>query len=327
MEPSRIALDNAEFEGNNNAYLLTDGEETALVDTGIATAETRRQLTRELGDRGVEFADVDVVVLTHWHGDHAGLADLVQDESGATVYAHEDDAPLIEQDPAAEEAMEERTQALFDHWGMPEAARRELNAYRERGREAFGGPASVTPLSDGDRLELAGETFRAKHAPGHTAGSICLEYGSDVLTGDALLPVYTPNVGGADTRVERPLDRYVETLRSIASAGYRRALPGHREPIPEPAGRAREILRHHEDRSRRVLSVLERAGPLDAWGVSAELFGSLEGIHVLHGPGEAYAHLDHLERNGYVERAGDEYRLATSLDGDAGPSFLDGLVD
>jgi hypothetical protein len=35
----------------------------------------------------------------------------------------------------------------------------------------------------------------------------------------------------------------------------------------------------------------------------------LKEIHILHGPGEAWAHLDHLAHAGVVERDGHRYRL------------------
>ncbi|NIS34090.1 MAG: MBL fold metallo-hydrolase, partial [Actinobacteria bacterium] len=60
----------------------------------------------------------------------------------------------------------------------------------------------------------------------------------------------------------------------------------------DPAGRARTILEHHRDRTRRVIDALDERGPTDAWGVSEALFGDLEGVHIMHGPGEAWAHLD-----------------------------------
>ena len=52
--------------------------------------------------------------------------------------------------------------------------------------------------------------------------------------------------------------------------------------------------------------------------MSAHLFGDLSAIHILHGPGEAYAHLDHLAAHGIVERTNEGYRIVESdpaLDG------------
>ncbi len=309
----RIALGNREFEGRNNAYLLVGDGEVALVDTGVATAETREQLRAELAERGHAFADVDVVVLTHWHYDHAGLAGEIQAAGGATVHAGTADAPLVRQAADALADLRDRQLARMREWGMPAAKREELRSFFDASRPAAGEPADVEPLEDGDDLAVAGRRLEVVGAPGHTAGLACFAFdggdGPEAFVGDAVLPVYTPNIGGADVRVERPLATYAGTLERLIDRGFARVWPGHRDPIDDPAGRARTILDHHRDRTRRVLDAVGEHGPADAWTVSAALFGELEGVHIMHGPGEAWAHLDHLDRHGLVERDGTGYRL------------------
>ncbi|MCH7661785.1 MAG: MBL fold metallo-hydrolase, partial [Euryarchaeota archaeon] len=120
-----IALGNEEFEGRNNAYLL-ENEPVTLLDTGIATERTRKQLRDGLSEHGQEFSDIEQVVLTHFHPDHAGLAGEIQRESGATVYAHSADAPLIEGNEEALAEMDEQRRELFGRWGMPDEKRKEL---------------------------------------------------------------------------------------------------------------------------------------------------------------------------------------------------------
>ncbi|PSQ29289.1 MBL fold metallo-hydrolase [Halobacteriales archaeon QS_9_68_17] len=310
----RITLSNAAFEGDNNVYLFGDGPETVLVDTGDGAPATREQLESALADRGVSIADVDRVFLTHWHGDHTGLAGEIQAESGADVYVHARDAPLVEGDEDAWTAMHERQNAYFEQWGMPEDQQRAL---RERMDGAGSGDVApdVTTFEDGDAFSFDGRDLRVVHTSGHADGLSLFELGGgrEAFTGDALLPQYTPNVGGADVRVERPLEKYLRALRRIADADYDRAWPGHREPIDDPTERAEYIIDHHEERSWRVLDALRRKDPCDAWTVSADLFGDLAGIHILHGPGESYAHLEHLEREGSVVREGNEYRLAEGV--------------
>lgn len=308
----RIRLGNSVFEGQNNVYLL-QGQETVLVDTGVATEPTRTDLVEGLAEHGVEFADVDRIFLTHWHNDHAGLAGEIQQASGATVHAHEADAPLI----AGEESslLEERTrqQEMLEAWQLPDEPREELLAFLDGHSDLRGETVDVTPFTDGDTFDVNGLTFEAVHLPGHAAGltafAVEREGRREAFVGDAILPKYTPNVGGADVRVEAPLEQYADSLVEIVERDWDRALPGHRDPIDDPAGRAREILSHHRERTENVVDVLERHGACDVWTVSHHLFGELETIHILHGPGEAFAHLDHLKRHGIVEQEATDYRL------------------
>lgn len=310
----RIALGNHEFEGRNNAYLLADGDDVALLDTGVATEETRDQLRAGLAAHGYTFEDVDTVVLTHWHYDHAGLAGEIQAAGGATVYAHADDAPIIRRDEAAVTAMLDRQRAKMAEWGMPPAKQDALMDVLTGSQQQAGDTVAVEPLADGDELAVAGRTLEVVHVPGHTLGLSAFAFdgpsGPEAFVGDAVLPVYTPNIGGADVRVESPLATYARSLERLIDRGFDRIWPGHRDPIDDPAGRARTILQHHRDRTRRVVETLRESGPADPWTVSARLFGELVSIHILHGPGEAWAHLDHLERHGLVERAGPTYRVA-----------------
>ena len=334
----RISLSNHAFEGDNNVYLFDDGPETVLIDSGDRMDATREQLTSALADRDVEFADVDRVFLTHWHGDHTGLAGEIQAAGGATVYAHEADAPLVEGDEDAWEEMFRTQERYFEAWGMPEEKQSVLLDIR-MGPDALGELPEVTTFEDGDTFVFAGadgdHELRAVHASGHAKGLTLFEFegdaagdgegadgghgsgGREAFSGDALLPVYTPNVGGADVRVDQPLEKYLRALRGIVEADYRRAWPGHRDPIDDPADRAAYIIHHHEERARRVLEALRERGTADTWTISADLFGELESIHVLHGPGESHAHLVHLERAGTVVREEEggvwQYRLADGM--------------
>lgn len=303
----RIELGNDEFEGQNNAYLL-EGDGLALVDTGIATPDTRSELLDGLASYGYGFNDIDAIVLTHWHTDHTGLAGEIQQASGATVYAHAADAALAGGDEAAFEAYASRQQRRFDAWGIPDAPQRELEAVLESTFSAHGPPAEITPVDDGDVVTAAGCELTVRHAPGHTAGSsLFVTRDGRAFVGDVVLPIYTPNIGGADLRVDQPLATYLDTLAGIVRNPPQLALTGHRSPIEDVASRAAAIIRHHRERTERVLSVLDTHGPADAWTVSAHLFGDLDAIHIMHGPGEAFAHLEHLSHAGVIERDGDAY--------------------
>lgn len=303
----RVQLGNEEFEGDNNAYVFREDDEVALIDTGVSLPATRETLVEGLEDLGVAVEDVDSVFLTHWHADHVGLAGWIQSQSGATVHCHRLDASLVEQQEEAFEAMKNRQERLFEWWGMPVPEREELLDFLSGTEFIMGDPPDVEPFEPPATWSVAGRELTAVHMPGHTDGLAAYafegERGHEICTGDALLPEYTPNVGGADVRVDEPLAKYLDTLAGLVEADHDVAWPGHRGTIIDPAGRAREILQHHRERAERVLDVLDEHGPCDAWTVGAHLFGDLEQIHIVHGPGESYAHLEHLARHGLVASA------------------------
>lgn len=76
-----------------NVYLLLGAGAPTLVDTGMA-GHARAILSYvdnlELGE-----ADLDRVVITHHHADHAGGLAEIRRRTGATVLAHPDDARFI----------------------------------------------------------------------------------------------------------------------------------------------------------------------------------------------------------------------------------------
>jgi glyoxylase-like metal-dependent hydrolase (beta-lactamase superfamily II) len=314
----RISLQNSAFEGNNTAYLFDEGPDIVLIDPGDPTQTTREQLEVALANRGHTFADIDRILLSHWHPDHTGLAAAIQRASGARVHIHEADAPLVLDDETAWEAMRERQRNRFDEWGIPETKRDELLTCFDASpdRDPLN---TVESFTDGRTFEVDGHELRAIHMPGHTAGlSGFVSEGTEnreLFSGDALLPVYTPNVGGADVRVEQPLEQYLTTLKAIISGGFACAWPGHRHLIDDPRARAEHIIHHHEERAWRVLDTLAAHGPADPWTISDNLFGELEGIHILHGPGEAYAHLNHLKRTGDIVHTDAGYRVTESTIG------------
>lgn len=313
MQVHRISLDNTEFEGSNNAYLLGETN-PVLIDPGVATETTREQLTAGLANHDIAFEDLDRIFLTHWHADHAGLTGELQEISGAEVYAHEADASLIAQGAVGWQDQIERHEPLYDAWGMPKTKRDELRSFFETHKHVRGKPVDVTPVTAGDTITVGDNTGTVTHLPGHTAGLAGLNFELTdrriLFGGDVLLPKYTPNIGGADVRVETPLATYLETLQILTNKGYTHVYPGHRDPIRAPAARATKITDHHRDRAERVFNIVQEKQPVDTWRVSAELFGDLEEIHVLHGPGEASAHLTHLVRHTVLEKSATEYVTA-----------------
>ncbi len=322
MEPdglTTVTLGNPEFEGENCAYIL-DRDGLAVVDPGISEPVVRDKLGTSLDDRGYSFADVEDVLVTHFHQDHVGLAGEIQAAGGASVYVHREDAPIVRGDDAAIDAMRDRQLERFDEWGMPERKQEAIPMSDEEDDAERLTPTldDVTEVEHSESIRAGGFDLRVVHTPGHAAGHCCYEFAGDdgrhAFSGDAVLPVYTPNVGGSDTRLDNPLSAYLESLQRLNDRGYERFWPGHRTPIHEPGDRIAEIVDHHRERCERIISFLSDHGPADAWTVSADLFGSLDGIHIIHGPGEAFAHLEYLRDEGVLTRTSNQYDLRAETD-------------
>ncbi len=80
-----------------SAYVLARGNKAAIVDTG--TEGSADAIGRTLVSLGLTYNDVDHLVLTHRHGDHAGSTGAVMEQAvNATVYAGEADLSGIDYD-------------------------------------------------------------------------------------------------------------------------------------------------------------------------------------------------------------------------------------
>ena len=319
---NRFRLENTEFEGENSVYLLNADSDapTTLIDTSVRKPETLASLESGLADHDCSVEDVEHIFVTHWHTDHAGLAGTVQERSDAAVHVHEADAALVAQHEWAWDGIETRQRRLLDEWGLPEPIQEPVFRNAVNVDRLDGPTPTVEPFTAGDTFDCGDYELEAVHLPGHTAGlsgfAFDGEDGRELFCGDALLENYTLNVGGADVRLESPLDAYLDTLSHVVDESYTCAWPGHGDVL-DAVERALEIRAHHRERAEDVVGVLNANGPIDPWTMGAHLFGELEGIHLLHGPGESYAHLEHLTDAGYVERMGNEYELVQQPDLDA----------
>src|SRR5690348_17017293 len=70
--------------GSVNAWLMR-GDPLTLVDTGPCSDQALDALERGLLLRGVRVEDIELVIGTHHHHDHVGLAATIKRRSGARI--------------------------------------------------------------------------------------------------------------------------------------------------------------------------------------------------------------------------------------------------
>lgn len=173
----------APFHGGGNVFLdLLVGDRIALVDTGV-THTPSEVLQPALAEMGLALSDVDVILNTHAHLDHAGGNGEMKTLTSASIYLHRDDLFMAESVEAQVQFMTAPLIAL----GLPEDVVKERAEHTTvcTGR-AVG--ADVL-LSEGDTVDLGkGIVLRVVHNPGHTPGSISYFWESEgmLLSGDGV---------------------------------------------------------------------------------------------------------------------------------------------
>ncbi len=149
---------------------------------------------------------------------------------------------------------------------------------------------------------------------GHADGHIVLLRDGVLIAGDAILAGITPAIGLYPRSRPDPLGDYFETLARIESLAPRVAYAGHKDPIPAPAGRAREIAAHHVERLARAeaRSASGRRAPTRSrWSSSRAICrSSLRRFATA----ESLAHLERLVREGRAVKAGTSYLAGSDID-------------
>jgi glyoxylase-like metal-dependent hydrolase (beta-lactamase superfamily II) len=193
---------------------------------------------------------------------------------------------------------------LRSYWraqGIPEETTAGIVEESGRLREAVHWQPDPQLLDAGDDVD----GWRVEVLRGHADGHIVLVRDGVLIAGDTLLNGITPAIGLYPEARPDPLGDYFETLARIEALAPRVAYAGHRDPIADPAARAREIRAHHEDRLDRTQAALVDA-PLTPYEVSLRLFDAdLPPVLRRFATAEALAHLVRLAADGRAEQTGD----------------------
>ena len=210
------------LRGLVNVYLIKVEDGWALIDSGFANSADK--ILAAIKSVGVSPGEVRHLILTHCHPDHIGSAAALKRATGADVYAHAIDAPIIEKGTGFRR-------------GKPAPGLRNAILFK-----LLLGPSLKKPLEpthvdhfvgDGEALPFAPDLM-AIHVPGHCAGQIALLWrreGGVLFAADACI-----NIRGLDVAAAH--EDIAETRRSLVKLGkfdFQTACFGHGPPITSNA--------------------------------------------------------------------------------------------
>jgi glyoxylase-like metal-dependent hydrolase (beta-lactamase superfamily II) len=286
---------------HGNAWAVAADGGVVLFDTGMGGEGRMRQLDLALAQAGFTVQDVRLLVCTHSHTDHYGLAAPICEASGAELWMHPawEHVRLLADDPAA--ALERRLE-VARHSGVPEVG---LERYREARSDAETGiEATREPdreLLPGVEVQTDVGSWQVHETPGHAPSHVVLHQPESglLISGDHLLgrTVLFFDYGHSPD----PVGEFLGGLEEIEPLEVGLCLPGHGRTFRDAGAKIAEARRQTYDLLGRVRGYLAE-GERTAFEIVAEILGPDK----VAGPASAWvlqlvlSSLDHLALAGEV---------------------------
>lgn len=184
----------------SHAYLIL-GKEMMLVDTCFPGRG--KKILNELSSLNINPQDIKHILLTHYDGDHIGNAAMLEQATGAAVWASAVDIPYI----------------------YGQKTRPGIKKYISFFMKAPP-PTHINPYPDDHRL---GEV-QVIATPGHTPGHVCLLY-QDVLFAGDLLASSKGQVKPSPALMNWDQTKLMESIRMITTFSFQWICPAHGLPV------------------------------------------------------------------------------------------------
>lgn len=320
--------------GRVNLYLI-EGEPLTLIDSGPNSGKALDELERGLAELGHAIEDLELVVLTHQHMDHIGLASIIARRARAEVLTIDLLAPYLADYGAAMAADDDLALALMLRHGIPDDVARALRSVSQSFR-AWGASVEVTrTVADGGTIALGDRVLEVHHRPGHSpSDTVFFDRERAILIGgdhlikhissnplisrplastslDAGPPAAGATASGAGSNVgdhglrPRALVTYMRSLAATRELPVELVLAGHGEPIGDHAALIDERFRLHERRAERIGRLIAER-PHSAYEIAQALWGNVA---------VTQAYLTLSEVLGHVDLLIDEGRVVETIDG------------
>jgi glyoxylase-like metal-dependent hydrolase (beta-lactamase superfamily II) len=287
---------------HGNAWVIASDGGVVLFDTGIGGTGRLRQFDLALAQAGFGLEDVRLLVCTHSHTDHYGLAAPIVEAASCELWMHPawEHVRLLADDPDA--AWDHRLEVARQS-GVPAAG---LERYRERRseNEETGIEAIVAPDRDlvpGVEVETDLGAWQVHETPGHAPSHVVLHQPERklLISGDHLLGrtvLFFDHGHSPD-----PVGEFLRSLDEVEPLEVDLVLPGHGRTFRDPAAKIAEARRQVEELLGKVRDSLGE-GEKAAFEIVADIIG----VENVDSPASIWAlqivlsSLDHMALQGEV---------------------------
>ena len=284
-----------------NAWALQSGDGIVLVDTGYHEEGAFDELERTLAliDRRLE--DVRLVVCTHAHSDHYGLAAPIVESAGCELWMHPRHEHMTRAMADPERSLERRVEVARQSGVPVEPLRRWAQTRRDSNP---GIAAAIEPhreLVPGVEVETDHGAWTVHYTPGHAPSHVVLFQPEQrlLLSGDHVLGRVSPYFDYGWT--PDPVAEFLESLDTVDALDARLCLPGHGRPFGDVAAHIeanRSEINEKLDEIEQSLST----GEATAYELIPLTFPEFEPSMMGWALTIMLCFLTHLERTGRVER-------------------------
>ena len=161
--------------GHLNAYLIKGTSGWIMIDTGWFTPDAFSSLEAGINNIGLSFSDISMIIITHVHPDHFGLAGKIKQLSPRIeLLAHRWEAELIESRYITFSELQNKMVPMMRQHGVPAS---ELSPLRSASMPALRFVTVTLPdrvLYGGEIISTGIYDLEVIWTPGHSPGHICL---------------------------------------------------------------------------------------------------------------------------------------------------------
>lgn len=282
-----------------NTFLFAEPDGYALVDCGSALPPGWDALEHALGLVGVEPDQLSLLVTTHPHSDHAGLAATVVDRTGCAYARFEGPQAQMERMRDLWVPIEERRRLAREH-GVPEDVLEVWIASHvaDDGRHEVVQPDRL--LREHDVIPSRIGDWVVHSAVGHSASQLMLFNPGRgwLISADLVLRTQVPFFEWG--HMDDPFAQHLDSLRRARALRPTLLLPGHGRPVQHVDEQIAFAIKAAEDERDRIRDLIA-AGPVTLYELSrrfvtdhADLDQRQAALSIVRSV------VDHLERRGEV---------------------------